>query len=98
MVDIISYRSSQHFGHVGKAFEEEGEERQQEAGVEQEVRMQLKGRVGGEGGLRVINAPNTTDNPLTHTHTSHTLTQTNLFFSVFSSPFPSAFPLPTVIF
>lgn len=35
--------------------------------MEQEVRMQLKGEVRGEGGLWVINAPNTADNPLTHT-------------------------------
>lgn len=69
MVDIISYRFSGHFGHVGEAFEEEGEEKQQEAGVEQEVWMQLKGRVRGEGGLWVINAPNTAENPLTHTRT-----------------------------
>ncbi len=85
MVDIISYRVSGHFGHVGETFEEEGEEKQQEAGVEQEVRMQLKGRVRGEGGLWVINAPNTAENPLTHMH-AHTHTD-NFFFIVFSSPF-----------
>ncbi|KAG8002546.1 hypothetical protein GBF38_015002 [Nibea albiflora] len=35
--DLLSDKSSRHFGRLGKAFEEEGEERQQEAGVEQEL-------------------------------------------------------------
>lgn len=67
---------------VGEALEEEGEARQQEAGVEQEVRMQLKGEVRGEGGLWVIYAPNTADNPLTHT-------QKTSFSLFFFPPFPT---------